>query len=384
MVEELIVRTRAEPGRNAVDVLPGGHLFIETDAPIDTSLTPWVPLLTPIAMRRGARLRFDGPVATDALPASRAAQAILAEWHANLTEVDVEATWVDPAPRGTGVGLFFSGGVDSFYSALDHSSEVTHLIFVTGFDIGLRKDWLDERARAAVGEIAEELGVELLTARTNLRRLSNRWCSWGKQYHGAALAGIAHLFSPVIGTAIIPSSHAHPWGSDPELDPLWSSTVRIVHDRPASRLAKTARVADSDLAMRHLRVCYCTHPGEYNCGRCEKCLRTMIALYSVGALERSHTFPHTVSPRAIARLEIKAGGIVFARENLAKLRAMPVRNRPVEWALALALALAPLRGGLRTWRRSLRRSLQAIRRWTGRVRRGLGRRLRPGQSAAPV
>lgn len=58
MVEELIVRTRAEAGRNAVDVLPGGHLFIETDSPIDTSLTPWVPLLTPIAMRRGARLRL--------------------------------------------------------------------------------------------------------------------------------------------------------------------------------------------------------------------------------------------------------------------------------------------------------------------------------------
>jgi len=370
-------RLEEQPGTSAVLVSPEGRFFIEADGPIDTTLTPWVPLLTPIAMKRCGELRLEGPVARTAADASRAAQAVLAGWYTDLAEVDVSAEWHEPEPSGDGVGLFFSGGVDSFYSLLEHRDHVSHLVFVAGFDMGLHKAWLADRTLQALRQVAAETGVRLLTARTNIRQLSNRYCSWGRQYHGAAMAGIAHLFSPVIGTAIIPSSLSHPWGSDPELDPLWSSTVRIVHDTPLGRFDKLARIAESDLALRHLRVCYRARPGEYNCGRCEKCLRTMTSLCALGALERARTFPDTLDHRAIGRLRLWGGRTDFARENLAGLKRMPERDRRVERALARAIRRAPVRVAVHEWRAEARLRRDKAAKAVRRARRRVARRLAP-------
>src|SRR5439155_14974464 len=93
----------------------------------------------------------------------------------------------------------------------------------------------------------------------------------------------------------IASSHNYgdmfPWGSHPILDPHWSTEAVQVHNDgcEAQRLDKLQLVIQSDVAMRHLRVCYSNKLDRYNCNRCEKCLRTKIALYALGALDRSQT-----------------------------------------------------------------------------------------------
>ena len=56
----------------------------------------------------------------------------------NLQRVAVDAeVRNEPVDRASGVACFFSGGLDSFHTHLKHREEVTHIIFVYGFDIAL-------------------------------------------------------------------------------------------------------------------------------------------------------------------------------------------------------------------------------------------------------
>ena len=92
--------------------------------------------------------------------------------------------------------------------------------------------------------------------------------------------------------------HLEPWGSHPLLDPLYSNTsVQVRHENAAlSRLEKTKLVGEWDVALKHLRVCNekeSYSEGNYNCGECEKCVRTMTALLSLGILDKTSTFRET-------------------------------------------------------------------------------------------
>ena len=80
-------------------------------------------------------------------------------------------------------------------------------------------------------------------------------------------------------------SYPVPYGSHPQLDPLWSSSaleIRLTGGQ-WERHEKLAAVADELLVQRYLRVCWHNH-GD-NCTRCEKCLRTEIVLAQLGRLE---------------------------------------------------------------------------------------------------
>lgn len=383
----VVTRIPDQLAANVIQLSSGQILRVEANAPLDQSLTAWIPLLTPIAMKLGSRLVLDGPAALSAMEASRKAQAVLGQWYPSMSPIEVEAEWSADPPRGKGVGVFFSGGVDSFYSLLEHADEITHLIFVTGFDIGLHKTRLAAETLAMVHRVATSMGKQVLHAQTNLRRYSNRHCDWGTQYHGAALAGIAHLFANTLDRAIIPASSprtpGQAWGSHPNLDPLWSSTLQIVHDDPLLRSEKVARLSKSELAMSNLRVCYSALDGEYNCGRCEKCLRTMISLTVVGALDTCATLPHSIDPDGVRSLCLTEAGKKLAAENLDALRARPERNVELEEALVYALRMAPKRAAQRRRKRRRARLAQYWAAAPPRVAKWVWRRL-PEQVRSPV
>jgi hypothetical protein len=60
-----------------------------------------------------------------------------------------------------------------------------------------------------------------------------------------------------------------------------------------SRLDKVAAIAEWPEALAVLRVClmFDVPNGAPNCGRCEKCVRTMLELMLCGALDRATSFP---------------------------------------------------------------------------------------------
>lgn len=352
-------------GTSALFLVPGAApvaVTVSANVPLATgSLTPWLPAAVPVAMRHGSALHLDGPVDTTALEGARQAQRLLADWFPDLTRGAISADARPDAAHapGRGVGCFFSGGVDSFFSAVSNAATVTHLIFVHGFDIAVEDEALAHTALAAARTAAADLGMSLIEVRTDIRRLG-AGLRWGAQYHGAAMASVALALGTTVHTVLVPASlqvgNLHPWGSHPELDPLWSSrTVTVLHDGlPVTRLDKITALAGKRAFLDNLRVCWENPDGAYNCGRCEKCLRTMVSLRVVGALDDCRTLPHHIPADDVARLSLGQGGLIFAQQNLAALSAAGHRDPDLEAALRRAVRGARLRAAARRLRRVLR------------------------------
>jgi hypothetical protein len=76
------------------------------------------------------------------------------------------------------------------------------------------------------------------------------------------------------------------------VDPLFSTsgTEVIRYRGDCDRFEKTVYIADSALALRHLHVCWKGGTAK-NCGRCEKCLRTLVALELLGKRQQALSFP---------------------------------------------------------------------------------------------
>jgi len=268
-----------------------------------------IPVCLVPAMKQKWSLRIPGSVSPRLLHGAAEVQRILTSWYPEFSVVDIETAGVLKDEPGVkrGVACFFSAGVDSFYTLFKNLDEIDTLIFIHGFDIKLNDKKLRMEASNAVKAIAQKLGKKLIEVETNLREFSNLYADWGKEYHGSALASIVLFLSPHFKKIYIPGSYAHidlfPWGSHPELDPLWSNGVtRIFNDdSEADRSAKVAFISKYDVAMEHLRVCWENNYSAYNCGECAKCLSTMSYLYIFGALNRCRTFNRPLDLSLISR-----------------------------------------------------------------------------------
>ena len=346
------------------------EIYIRANVPlVQDDATPWLPAETPVGMWLEQSVHIDGKVDETAMSNMDKAQTRLSGWYSNMTPISATAADTAPAlPSASGVGCFFSGGVDSFYSVQQHHDRITHLIFAHGFDIPIDQTDLGGLARREARKAAAALGRPLIEVSTNIRAVSNGRVEWGTHYHGAAMAAVGLALAGHLSELIVPGSYAegdlHPWGTHPELDPHWSSSrVRFVHDAiDVTRPEKVAALIDDDAAMDHLRVCFINPDGEYNCGRCEKCLRTMINLQTAGGLERCRTLPNRIDPAEVRRLSLSDGADLFVTENLASMRQLPdaQRDRDLERALRIAQFKGrirrPIRGAARVTRdRLLRR-----------------------------
>ncbi len=298
--------------------------YAASRADVADGVEPFLPAVLLAAMLKRATIRMSGDVSARLLSSLTTIQDIFHVWSPrHLYPVPIEgAAPTPPRPRiGQGIGCFFTGGVDSWYSVLKHRDEITHLVYVHGFDVRL-EDWpLRTRVSAMLHDVAQHLGKSLLEVETNLHPIADRYVGW-EFYHGPALASVALLLSPVLHKIYIPATHTYAalysLGSHPLLDPLWSTEeVEIVHDGcESSRSQKVMRIALYETALRTLRVCWLNPGGAYNCGRCEKCLRTMIALRAAGALDRAPTFGE-LDLRAVSRIPITtAGGREHIEQNL--------------------------------------------------------------------
>lgn len=301
-----------------------------------------------VAMTSAQECTVDAPLSPRFLSGVRRAQEILSFWRPELATVDVRSTSTRVQPRlgGDRVGMFFSGGLDSFYTLLKHEGEITDLIFVHGFDIRLHNHELRRRASEMVRDVAARLGKEVIEIETDLEPLLSSCLKWDYS-HGIALACVGHLLQHHFRRIYIPATHTYgdllPWGSHPLLDPLWSTeTLEFVHDGcEATRIRKAARIAESDVALDSLRVCFRNWDGAYNCGRCEKCVRTKINLQCVGALGRCRTLG-ALDLRDVYRIaNFGESTRAFIEENLRALERQ--RNNPeLERALRRVLRPGPI------------------------------------------
>jgi hypothetical protein len=203
------------------------------------------------------------------------------------------------APGGHAVAAF-SGGVDSCFTAWRHTRgecgrlkrDLRAALMVHGFDIPLGEPETFARAFERSRIILTSVGVPLIPMATNLRELPGDW----DHVFGIAGASCLMMLQGAYSAGLFGSSEPYhmqifPWGSTPMSDWLLSSdSFQFVHDGAAfTRVEKLQALTSWPEACRHLRVCWQGERKDRNCGRCEKCIRTILAFRAVG-LESTEAF----------------------------------------------------------------------------------------------
>lgn len=286
----------------------------ENEPEIDDVGDPFLPALLLPAMAAGVPLRCEVPISRHLLRQSWFVQRQFHFWYPDrLRPVHVEAPvrevlGTDP-PRDRRAASFFSLGVDSFYTLLtslspgpggEHLDPLTHLVYMRGLEVPLSwyRDGREGDVLRQIEEVARHYRVEFIVGETNLRDLFP--LQWGPYYAGPGMAATALALRPWFTSVFFPGGNAldqvFPWSTTASCDPLWSHPHLQIfhHGADITRSGKIiGTVARDPFAFRRLRVCVANEGGGGNCGRCRKCLRTMLALHVDGRLSGCGVFPET-------------------------------------------------------------------------------------------
>jgi hypothetical protein len=327
---------------------------------LSRSGNPWAVALLPLAAKLGEELRISLPVDRLLVRNLSELTRIWRGWYPSLHEVGLDVQVCDsvvsrtPGPPRT--AAFFSGGVDSFFTVLRNDERVTgrlpidELISVQGFDFPLDRAEAFEGHLRRLRSAGAELGKGVIWVATNLRTTRLNETSWADHYHGAALASVGLALERRYRHVVIAASSVYeetePLGSHPLTDPLMSTgATQFVHDGAGeTRTEKTIRVAESDIALRALHVCYREHAAE-NCGRCRKCSLTMVTLAALGVLDRAPTFPSNLDLDRVGRIFLPGAMQRRGVKRLSRLAAARSRGDLAE-ALDRAIRRSALRARL--------------------------------------
>lgn len=279
-------------GRSCVDYIISGP---QLPAPLERADIA-VPALIFKAMRRAKPLHIRGPVSRTLLDNIYEFQAF---WNFLLPEmyhrVDVTAeSEVSGEPRYDGAVVPFSGGVDSTFTVWRHRNDrdapgqrkIKVAFMVHGFDIPLDSrrafDVALENSRATLDSVK----LPLTIVRTNWKSATN--AIWEMEF-GAGVVSCAYNFAGDAGYCLFSAgpnyaSFKLPWGENPVT--MWmlsSHDFHIDFDGAAfKRDDKVATFADWREGVERLRVCWEAPVTGYNCGRCEKCVRTQLNFLACG------------------------------------------------------------------------------------------------------
>lgn len=335
--------------RVAADVMwedrdaPVQTLAIETVESFARDLEPvsdaFLVALLPLAQWLGERrIHIDGTICCRLRDGLGGATQLFALWYDRCRPLRIEptrgfaATVVRREPRAAS---FLSGGIDALSllrrNRLDYPSDHPAFIRDGMLLFGLNSYDADaegprpERVAAFESHVqrmtsfAEEAGAALIPIRTNIRALYPDFDSWKHVGCGAGILSTALCMPSRIDRVEVGSGgigmHHPPRGSHPWLDHHYSTDAVAVHHAQIAltRFEKTRIVAEWEEGLSVLRSCFYERippHGRINCGECEKCVRTMLALVALGKLDRAPTFPAdevTASMLDPVRIEDRVG-----------------------------------------------------------------------------
>ena len=310
---------------------PAGAAPIDANAFLAAAAVP--------AIRGGERrIAIDGAVCPRLRDGVETAAGLLRSWYGGVATPAIEPSAGFSAPRPSSParsGVFLSGGLDSVYAVwwnrrnlpIDHPRAFREALRIRQFmfpaDPGPeRRAHVEVRSARAVDAIARAAGLEVREVSTNALRLEEDFAAYATWTHGSVLAACGIAAGPPLTDVAISASHdvwtgLLPWGSHPLLDTPFSTAAFAVHHDgvEASRLEKAAAVGGWREALEALYVC---EAGPFdgdaiNCGSCEKCVRTRVALLLGAGIEEPPTFPRgSVNASAIEAMPLLAG---FRRQS---------------------------------------------------------------------
>lgn len=199
------------------------------------------------------------------------------------------------------VGTGLSCGVDSFYTVLKHIDcgfegfELTHLVTMNVGSFGYQGGefsyrWFQDEVRKA-RLVAQKLNLPLIEINSNLMEIyqENHAASGTLRMVGAIL-GLQKLFSKYYISAGFDIKDFDITSEDNDDYDLFNlmigsneSTTFYSVGVEATRFERTNYISKYPITYDTLTVCL---SGNTNCGHCEKCLRTMGTLYTLGLLDK--------------------------------------------------------------------------------------------------
>ncbi|HSU68275.1 MAG TPA: hypothetical protein VLJ39_15460 [Tepidisphaeraceae bacterium] len=275
----------------------------------------------PVGITQGVPLHIEGAVDRTLLRNAQLLSNHWAQWYPELFHrIEIYADeFVDHAPIGSEEVICLSGGIDSTYAYLRIMHEKrrelrNHLglgIFIQGFDYSLDDT---EGFRVLLGKIQEvvDRAIPLAAVKTNWRPVIARGNLWNS-FHTVGLAAIQHLFSGQFAAGVLASDYTFtedhvcaPWGSSAVTNRLISSggfkVTSVGED--VRRLDKLEAIHQWG-HLADVNVCWQGARTGKNCGRCEKCLRTMFMCEALG-IDPVPAFGRGPTPAEIRKLRLHA------------------------------------------------------------------------------
>lgn len=256
-----------------------------------------------LAIRQGMDIEFTVPI-SDRLASNLPDIALVLSVQLGMTCPKVthgETVPAEKVPPAPGAVTGMSCGVDSFFTLKEYyfderyrSRKITHFLHneVGANTTNHKHEQTLQNAKA----VAEELGIELVSVRSNMHDVLDLDF---QVTHTARNASVAYLLGSVVSCfyhssayhykeigvyRTYDSAYGEPillqLAATPNMDMISSGAV-------SSRLQKTLGIQDMELAKHYLDVCVDhTHTGpKVNCSKCWKCCRTMLTLDVAGKLE---------------------------------------------------------------------------------------------------
>jgi hypothetical protein len=196
-----------------------------------------------------------------------------------------------------GYGILYSGGLDSLSSYIKYKEEKPSLISIWGADVPLDKTSFWDKVECAVNKLAEMDAVNSYFIKTNVREIMNEnllneiyldeedmnW--WMSVSHGLILTSLTVTLpiKNLIMASSLEGEILFPDGSDmfKLFDYSWADN-KLIYDYGLTRHEKIKYLLKGNTQYyQFLRVCYAQFQ-DYNCGMCEKCLRTITGLLLEG------------------------------------------------------------------------------------------------------
>lgn len=271
------------------------EIWFESHLPLNPAGEAFANCLILPALQMGADIHLDFPVDFSWFENVQKLVSVYHEWWGTPLRNPLIVTSFrnDVERKSNKMGSCFTCGVDSYHTLLCENYPIEFLVYAHGLDIPLSDEAKFSTLSKEIKKVCLALNKQALFIRTNVRShpIVNS-LEWGEKMHGPVLAAVGLLSSFQIGQFVIPGSNRinkdTKWGSHWRTDPLHSTSFsEIIHSEETEKISrpiKTAHISFHPLVRENLRVCW-RDRNKWNCSQCEKCVRTMIDLCSIHALE---------------------------------------------------------------------------------------------------
>ena len=279
---------------------------IEYQDELSNLADPWVILCMHKMMRTGGTFYINGYISASLLDNLEKYYDCWRTLRPDYKAIQLvpDAEFDDSKKKLTNSAIMtFSGGLDASFSLFRHKTgragrnakNIEKAILLFGMaDTPLKKPdefrMHAENARA----LCEDLGVDFLTVETNFCLY---WSDWGVEHFNVVVAAL-YFFErqsyKITGSSlcVLPVSYKV-WSSNPITDLMLSSNSACVisDDVAYDRTMKANVVKDWTLATEKMRVCWEGQDKSKNCGKCEKCIRTMLNFIACDVTSELKMFP---------------------------------------------------------------------------------------------